>query len=630
MATVEIESDSFIDSPVPIPSSPPKSRRIKHRRSCVQWWKILPPTYKFFLIVIFLVVLLVSYLYVQKFVNYLQHATDDEGETKKFIPNPEYPLPPSASILHQFKNGAVCSDSEQCSKIGSDILDQGGNVIDAAIATLFCNGIATAQSMGIGGGSVINLYIHKDRKSYSLNSKETAPLAATGDMFKTYEEYQYSPLSIGVPGEVKGYWELHKKFGSMPWKSLIKPAIKVCEDGFKVSKHMAVSITPEVFKDNHFRKTFFVNGTNTPRREGEHVKFHPELCNTYKMIAENGGDDFYNGILADLIVDDLRDLGSIITKKDLESYKLRWEESLSVHIDNNVVHVPPSAGGPIVLFILNILRGYNMTSKSIETEEERILTYHRFIESFKYAFGYRTKINDTGLPPELARKILSTEFGNEIREQINDNGTSHDPKHYGGEFQVINDKGTSHMSIIAPNGDAISVTSSINYFFGIQQTGKRTGIIFNNGMGDFAVKNFKDYYGLPPSPSNFIAPGKRPTSSVSPTIVTDDNGEVRLVAGAAGGVKIITAMAMIIARTLWFDQNIKEAVDAPRIHHQLIPMEVQYEYGNTQQLITGLELIGHKTNRYSALGSVVCAIVKNQSGIFGNADYRKAGEVVGL
>lgn len=174
--------------------------------------------------------------------------------------------------------------------------------------------------MGIGGGFVMNLYIHKERKAYTINAKETAPLGATEDMFKTSESYKYGPLSIGVPGEIKGYWELHKKYGSMQWKDIIAPTIKLCEDGITMSKHMSEFIEERLLSDTYLRNALFINETNEPRKAFEHIQLPTVLCNTYKMLAENGGDDFYNGKLADLVVEDLQDLGSIITKKDLQSY----------------------------------------------------------------------------------------------------------------------------------------------------------------------------------------------------------------------------------------------------------------------------------------------------------------------
>lgn len=202
----------------------------------------------------------------------------------------------------------------------SKILEESGNIVDAALATMFCSGINVAQSMGIGGGFVMNLYIHKEKKAYTINAKETSPLAATADMFKTPESYKDGPLSIGVPGEIKGYWELHKKYGNLPWKDLIAPTIKICEDGITMSKHMSDAIGDRLMNDTYLRKTFFKNETNERRKAFEHIQLPTALCNTYKLLAENGGDDFYNGTLADLILEDLNDLGSIISKKDLQSY----------------------------------------------------------------------------------------------------------------------------------------------------------------------------------------------------------------------------------------------------------------------------------------------------------------------
>lgn len=160
--------------------------------------------------------------------------------------------------------------------------------------------------------------------------------------------------------------------------------------------------------------------------------------------------------------------------------------------------------------------------------------------------------------------------------------------------------------------------------------GKRTGIILNSGMDDFSSPGLKNYFGLPGSPNNYIEPQKRALNSMTPTIIVGDNGQVKLVLGAAGGTKIITGVAMAIIRTLWLGQDVKEAVDAPRIHHQLVPMEVEYEYGNQEQLIKGLEAIGHKTKRYHYRGSIICAIQQNSSAIYANADFRKAGDVFGF
>lgn len=215
---------------------------------------------------------------------YLEKLWPKLPKTPKIVPDPDNPLPPSASKLHVFKNGAVCSDSEICSKIGrfvfnerypllaiyflfyettffgylyfySGILEDDGNIFDAAIATLLCNGVATAQSMGIGGGFIANIYIHSEKKAYTLNAKETAPSAVTEDMFKTPDEYLDSVKTIGIPGEIKGYWYLHQNYGSKEWKDLVEPTIKLCEEGFPLSQHMRDSIgyRPKLINDTELK-----------------------------------------------------------------------------------------------------------------------------------------------------------------------------------------------------------------------------------------------------------------------------------------------------------------------------------------------------------------------------------------
>ncbi|KRT84674.1 hypothetical protein AMK59_627 [Oryctes borbonicus] len=226
--------------------------------------------------------------------------------------------------------------------------------------------------------------------------------------------------------------------------------------------------------------------------------------------------------------------------------------------------------------------------------------------------------------------MSSSEFADNIRSQINENGTSKDPKTYGGVFVTKDDHGTAHVSILAENGDAVAATSTINLYFGAGLTSKRTGIVLNSGMDDFSFTGFDNYFGIPYSPSNKMEPRKRPLSSMSPTIITNKDGDVRLVIGASGGTKITTAVAQVIMRILWCNQNIKEAVDAPRFHHQLYPMEVQYEYGTLEHIIEGLQKLGHNTTRYRYRGSIVCAILQKDKKIFANADFRKGGDVFGI
>ncbi|XP_018561172.1 glutathione hydrolase 1 proenzyme isoform X2 [Anoplophora glabripennis] len=547
-------------------------------------------------------------------------------------PNPTKPLPPSASKMYVYKKAAVCSDGPPCAEIGKNILDRNGSAIDATIASMFCNGIVTMQSMGLGGGFLMTIYIREEKKAYFLNARETAPLNAKSEMYKNDEKLSRNGhLSIAVPGELKGYWTAYKRFGKLPWKELIQPSIELCEKGYNMTNHQYMSLFKNKLHDDPNFKEWFYDENNKFKKAGSKI-VPTKLCQTLKLIAENGGDDLYNGTLSKMLLEDLNEVGSIITKRDLEEYEAEWMEPISVTFNNEdqLFSAPPPGSGALLGFILKILDGYNFNKYSLDGINNTVLTYHRIIESFKYAYAKRTELGDLNFVniTDLLSNLTSTKYTDSIRMRIDDNSTSSDPKHYGAVYYSNEDHGTAHFSIIAPNGDAVSVTSSINIYFGAGMTSKQTGIILNSVMDDFSFPYFKNYFGLPGSPNNQMKAGKRPLSSMSPTIITDKNGEVKMVVGASGGTKITTTVAQVIMRALWFGENIKEAVDAPRIHHQLYPMRVDYEYGTLQQVVDGLQALGHNLTRES--GSVICALFKEANRIIGNADYRKGGEVYGI
>ncbi|KAJ8923066.1 hypothetical protein NQ315_001615 [Exocentrus adspersus] len=529
-------------------------------------------------------------------------------------PNPTKPLPPSASKMHV------------------NILDRNGSAVDATIASMFCNGIVTMQSMGLGGGFLMTVYIREEKKAYFLNAREKASLNAKSEMYKEDAKLSKNgPLSIAVPGELKGYWTAYKRFGKLPWKDLIQPSIDLCLNGYNMTDHQYMSLFKNKLYDDPNFKEWFYDDNNKFKKAGSKI-IPTKLCQTLKIIAENGGDDLYNGTLSEMLLKDLKEAGSIITKEDLEQYEAEWMDPVTATFNNedHLYSAPPPGSGVLLGFILKILDGYNFNMSSLESINSTVLTYHRMIEAFKYAYAKRTELGDLNFVniSTLLSNLTSTEYAESIRMEINDTSTSLDPKHYGAVFYSKGDHGTAHISILAPNGDAVSITSSINIYFGAGFTSKQTGIILNSVMDDFSFPYFKNYFGLPGSPNNEMKPGKRPLSSMSPTIITDKNGDVKMVVGASGGTKITTTVAQVIMRTLWFNENIKEAVDAPRIHHQLYPMEVEYEYGTLQQVVDGLKALGHKLKRNA--GSVVCALLKEAGKIIGNADYRKGGEVFGI
>lgn len=511
---------------------------------------------------------------------------------------------------------------------------QNGSAVDAAIAALFCNGIVNGHSMGLGGGFQMVIYSAKDRETHVLDAREAAPLAAHPSMYKTQKEAQLGPKAPCVPGELRGYWAAHQRFGRLKWEDLIAPTIKICRNGYMMTLHQYQSLSrnKRTKEDPTLRETFIDPETGEFRRAGTLIKLN-RLCDTLEIIAKEGGDSLYTGTLSDVFARDLQALGSIITKKDLEIYQPRWRKPVSVELQGGLqfFSVPPPGSGALVAFMLNILDGYGLNSESIADIPSTISTYHRIIEAFKYAYGFRTKLGDPNFVhmDEQLELLTSRRYADEIRRNGINDTTSNDPADYGGVFFNPPDAGTAHISVLSEEGDAVSVTSTIDIYFGAGVTCPETGILLSSGMDDFSWPNFRNYFNLPGSPANAMAPQKRPLSSMSPSILVDRHGNVRMVVGSAGGTKIPTAIANVIIRHLWFGETMKESLDAPRIHHQLFPMEISYEYGVVDQVVKGLEMLGHKTSRYRNAGSTVCGVSKANGTISGNADFRKGGEVYG-
>ncbi|XP_016984414.1 glutathione hydrolase 1 proenzyme isoform X4 [Drosophila rhopaloa] len=541
------------------------------------------------------------------------------------------------SVLGVYQHGAVSSDNLECSKIGSGILQKNGSAVDAAIAALLCNGLLTLQSLGIGGGHLMNVYNREERHATSIDAREVAPYAAEPEMFNQEPEKSFKgPLSIGVPGEVMGYHVAHQKFGNLPWSDLVAPSLELCEKGYHVSQHFERALHNALpFIKEHEQYQIYLNAqTGKPHVAGTVVKPPKNLCNTYKLLAENGPLDMYNGTVAKMLAEDLQDVGSIISSDDLEFYEADVIDSITMSLGEDTLYVvPPVSSGSLVAHALSILQGYEFSKKDLETEELRARTIHRFAEALKFAFAKRSELGDMHFidARELVSQLNSLEFGSENRAKINDSHVLADAQAYGAHFGSNDDPdGTSHLVVLAPNGDAVSVTSSINSYFGSGLIGSRSGIVLNNGMNDFSVAN--NFFGLPQSTSNGIEAHKRAMSSQSPVLLADSLGNMRMVLGAAGGSKIISAVVEVIANVLWFGEDLRTAINAPRFYHQLLPDVLEYEDGGfPDSVLKLLAQRGHTLKVVSRLkASVVTAISRNATAIYANADYRKRGGVAGF
>ncbi|XP_011312024.1 gamma-glutamyltranspeptidase 1 isoform X2 [Fopius arisanus] len=547
-------------------------------------------------------------------------------------------LPPSWSKLRVFKGGAVCSDGAPCAEIGKGILSKNGSAVDATIATMICNGLVNMQAMGLGGGFMMTIYDRKTQKSYFLVSRDMAPLAATADMYQGegVNASNIGPLSISVPGEIAGYRTAHEKFGRLPWEELWAPNIELCERGWNMTNAFysdALEAIDLIRTDPTLSKIFLVEGTNELMRPGGLIK-PQKICETLRILQKKGAGEFYNGTLGKMYIDDLRRRGSILTMQDLNSYRPVWKTTLQTNLsDGTRVFAPnlPSSGA-LLTFVLNILDEFKFTSSSLEGWNNTIRTYHRIIETWKFAYSMRSKMGDDLFVDmrEFVKNLTSKDYARSVKAQITDERTWSDPVHYGAGKELREDHGTAQISVLAPDGDAVSVTSSINMYFGSGIVSEQTGIVSNAGMDDFSVPGRVNYYGVAgTNKNNLIQPMKRPMSSMVPSILVSPSGDVRMVVGGAGGTKITTSVSFVIARHLWMNNTIKEAMDASRIHHQVFPMVLAYEYGVPQPVLEGLRNLGHRTSRYGDRGSCVCGLTQINGTVYANADRRKDGDVYG-
>jgi len=528
------------------------------------------------------------------------------------------------SFAQRAASGLVVSDSPLATKAGMDILERGGNAVDAAIATAFALSVVDQASSGLGGGGFMVIYDAKERRAHALDFRETAPQAARKELYmkdgKPVPSLSLTGgLAVAVPGEVAGLLAAFKRFGNLPLQVLMAPAISFATEGFPLEAALRFAIDRQQATMKKFPDLarVFLPKDQVPA-ESELIR-QPELGETLKAIASQGTDVFYQGWIAQAIADTVKKEGGILTLDDLKNYKAVWREPLIGQYRKRTVIAmpPPSSGGVALLQMLNVLDGHAL--KKLPHNEG---TYLQLLaEVMKHAFADRAQyLGDPDFVKAPLVMLTSKDYAAWIRGRISPVKTQ-PPKFYGLVNFKAEQGGTTHFSVVDRFGNAVACTQSVNTRFGAKVMVPKAGIVLNNTMDDFAIHPSGNVYGLVGNEANSLQPKKRPLSSMAPTIILQGE-RPEIVVGGAGGPRIISATLQTILNLIDFRMPVKEAVAAPRIHHQWMPDNLIAEADIPAEAKRSLERRGHSV-RERGVASVVQAIVVKQGKASGAADPRK-------
>ncbi|UWZ85817.1 gamma-glutamyltransferase [Occallatibacter riparius] len=509
------------------------------------------------------------------------------------------------------KHGMVVSVHHAASDAGLEILRAGGNAVDAAVATGFALAVVHPAAGNLGGGGFLLLRTHDGRTTF-IDYREKAPLAATETMYQDAHgdvlpetSLQSSVLgyhAIGTPGSVAGMVYAERKYGKLGLAKVIAPAIRLASDGFVLTDEEAGELRDDdLTKFPDSRRIFQRNGNYY--KAGETFR-QPELARTLQRIAANP-DDFYRGKMAQELVADLKKGGALLTLQDLAQYNVVERRPIIGDFHNFTVisAPPPSSGGIVVLSALNILEGYDLTKLGDRTPQ----TLHLITEAWRRAFMDRAQyLGDPDFNTIPTAQLIGQKYAAAWRAGISPihatpsadlkrpPGFLPQPPTTAGHYRESND--TTHYSVVDSEGNAVAVTTTLNNSFGSAVTSGTLGILLNDEMDDFAAKQgVPNMYGLIQGPANAIAPGKRPLSAMTPTIVLE-NGKLRYVLGSPGGPRIITTVGNILLSVAQGGLNIQQAVDAPRFHHQYLPDELYLEPGFSRDTLDALKKMGYSVN----------------------------------
>jgi gamma-glutamyltranspeptidase/glutathione hydrolase len=524
----------------------------------------------------------------------------------------------------------VVSGSPIASAVGVEILKRGGNAVDAAVAVGFALAVVHPEAGNLGGGGYMVIRL-ADGTVRALDYRETAPARASRNMFLDHEgrvtdRSVIGHLAAGVPGSVAGMAEAHRRYGSLPWRDLLEPAVRLARDGFVIDEFRSRSIASSARKLAQFpasRAQFLPDGR--PPAPGSLFK-QPDLAKTLRAIADSGAPVFYRGYIADLIVAEMERGGGIVSKEDLAGYQAIWRDPVVIRYRGHTIYsMPPSSSGGVTLAqILNILEGYQPLPPFGTAE-----SVHLKAEAMRRAFIDRNRyLGDPAFVSMPLDRLLSKEYAASLRSEIDPKKASKTPSFVSSGNEGTN---TTHYSIVDREGNAVSVTTTINSSYGSGVTVTGAGFLLNNEMDDFAAAPGRpNQYGLVQGEANAIAPGKRMLSAMTPSIVLNPEGELMLVLGTPGGPTIITSVAQVIMNVIDHRMSLAEAVAAPRIHHQAWPDQIFYEQGGLPEaVVQTLRAWGHTVEERSGYSGDIAAIERRNGRWIGVADPRRGGGAAG-
>lgn len=533
-------------------------------------------------------------------------------------------------------NGMVVSTDEYASQVGADILRAGGNAVDAAIAVQFALAVVNPEAGNIGGGGFLVLRTPDDGTA-ALDYREKAPLAATRDMFldedgNLTDKSVVGHLAAGVPGTVAGMWQAWERYGSLEWASLIAPAVELAE-GFEVKERFLGSLGETMVASlSAFEASAaqFLPRDGQPPLVGDTLR-QPDLASTLRRIMNDGPDGFYAGETADLIVAEMERGDGIITHEDLATYEAAWREPIAFdYRGHRVISMPPSSsGGATMAEMGNILELYDLPAMEWHSVE----MIHLYAEAWKRGFAdrnyYLADPDFVEMPLErMTSDLYAAERASTIRM---DRATPSSEVEPGLGPAFSEGENTTHYSIVDAQGMAVSVTTTINSWYGSKVTVTGAGFVLNNEMDDFAAKpGTPNQFGLVQGENNAVGPGKRMLSAMTPSIVLDPSGELLMVTGTPGGSTIITTVFQTISNVVDYGMNVVQAINAPRVHHQHLPDQIFYEAGGLPaETVAALEALGHTMVGRGGVSGDAQAILVVDGRLTAWSDPRRGGRAVG-